>query len=174
MRNDLDSLDSVLCNQWHTLLWFQSTAVPRPKKLIWRKSSKKWELREGFLQQSEQSLAPIECAAAPWERAGTREASNTNQQQLLTPGLSADTGSAANTYCSHHSAIWRSRRTLFNHTNLNTEVFSVLPDSYRITNRGWEWMEGFVQLRTEVCDMLDCWVTLPVGEVHCLPPDRLA
>lgn len=65
-----------------------------------KKSSKKWELKERFLQQSEESLVPVECAAAPQghqEWAGTREASNTSQQQLLAPGWVTDTGSAANT-----------------------------------------------------------------------------
>lgn len=35
-------------------------------------------------------------------------------------------------------------------------IFSGFPCSHMTTKQGWEWREGLVQLRTEVCDMLDC------------------
>lgn len=75
---------------------------------------------------------------------------------------------------SHHTSVHCVCSTKFNNTSWNAKILSGFPCSHITTKRGWEWREGLVQLRTEVCDMLDCWVTLPVGEVHCLPPDRLA
>lgn len=57
---------------------------------------------------------------------------------------------------SHHTSVHCVCSINFNNTGCNAKMFSVFPCSHVTTKWGWEWREGLVQLRTEVCDMLDC------------------
>lgn len=169
MSIDLDSLDFVLFNPWYIVMIFTYSSALNKETKVENPVRNHVEMRaQGVISAgvwtATGACGVSSCPSEHQEGSGNWEA-NTGHQQSQT---------ASSTY---YRVIILLTVSVVLILTIQTEMLLIIsgfPCSHITTKQGWEWREGLVQLRTEVCDMLDCWVTLPVGEVHCLPPDRLA